>query len=90
MRKNEHLQRGAAQDRRTRDLFSELSDLRMAVEDAYMRFNVTTEPELVDACVYEINAAQSRYNYMIRMIRERDGEAALPKTLPEGADTAWA
>ncbi len=71
------------------ELFDELGSLRAALSAAYMRFDAATEPELVDACVYEINAAQSRYNYQLRLIKESAGEAALRGCEGEG-ETAWA
>ena len=92
MRKIHRFRRAAARDDRMQELMSELSVLHGALEAAYMRFNAATEPELVDACVYEINAAQSRYNYQLRLIKERGGEAAF-KTYPEqeGQEgVAWA
>lgn len=76
MRKVNRLRRDVARDHGMQELFNELSDMRNALKDAYMRFDSTTEPELVDACVYEINAAQSRYNYLLRVIKEGGGEAA--------------
>lgn len=76
MRKIHRYRRDVARDNSLQELFNELGDMRLALEDAYMRFNITTEPELVDACVYEINAAQSRYNYLLRSIKEAGGEAA--------------
>ena len=76
MRKINRLRRDVQRDSAMEDLFGELSDMRTALCDAYERFNVTVEPELVDACVYEINAIQSRYNYLLRLIKEQGGEAA--------------
>ena len=76
MRKINRFRRDVARDEGMQELFNELSDLRTALADAYTRFDTATEPELVDACVYEINAAQSRYNYQLRLIKERGGEAA--------------
>lgn len=76
MRKIRRFHRAVAHDDGMQELFNELSDLRDALADAYTRFDTATEPELVDACVYEINAAQSRYNYQLRLIKERGGEAA--------------
>ena len=78
MRKNHRFRRAAARDDSMQTLLGELSDLRDALAAAYMRFDAAIEPELVDACVYEINAAQSRYNYHLRLIKERGGEAAFP------------
>lgn len=84
-----HRFRPAARDDGMQELLRELSELRGALAAAYMRFDTATEPELVDACVYEINAAQSRYNYQLRLIKERGGEAAY-KAYSEQEGVAWA
>ena len=92
MRKIHRFRRAAARGDSMQELLGELSELRGALEAAYMRFDAAIEPELVDACVYEINAAQSRYNYQLRLIKERGGEAAFraysEQTGEEGV--AWA
>ena len=44
------------------------------------------EPELVDACIFELNALQSRYNYLLRLVKESGGIAA-SKIYSEGAAT---
>ena len=31
-----------------------------------------SDPDLVDACVYEINALQSRYSYYVRQVKQFD------------------
>lgn len=89
MRKVRRYRRDIAREDTMQELFNELGDMRAALEDAYMRFNLTSEPELVDACVYEINAAQSRYNYLLRIIKESGGEAAFKAYLGK-EDVAWA
>ena len=66
----------AAHDPEMQELFTELNDTHFALTQAYARFDRTTEPELVEACVYEINAVQARYNYLLRVIKERSGRAA--------------
>ncbi len=88
MRKIHRFRRDMARDKGMQELFNELSDLRTALADAYTRFDTATEPELVDACVYEINAAQSRYNYQLRLIKERGGEAAF-KAYSGREGAAW-
>lgn len=89
MRGIRRYRRGVAHDDKMQELFDELGDLHAALEDAYMRFDLVCEPELVEACVYEINAAQSRYNYMLRVIKEEGGEAAF-KTYTGKESAAWA
>ena len=44
------------------------------------------EPELVDACIFELNALQSRYNYLLRLVKESGGIAA-SRIYSEGAVT---
>lgn len=57
-------------------LLDELGTARAALRAAYGRFNAAAEPELIDACIYEINAAQARCGYYLRLIREAGGAAA--------------
>lgn len=86
MRKADLLRREVARDASMQDLFSELSDTRFALAQAYVRFDNTTEPELVDACIFELNALQSRYNYLLRLVKESGGIAA-SRIYSEGAVT---
>jgi len=76
MRKIHRFRRNMARDNAMQPLFDELDSMRGALESAYARFDASTEPELIDACVFEINAAQARYNYLLRLIKEAGGEAA--------------
>ena len=87
MRKADLFRREIARDASMQELFSELSDTRFALSQAYARFNAVCEPELVDSCVYEINAELSRYNYLLRQIKARGGTAE-QRTCTEGAG-AW-
>ena len=89
MRRNYHFRRSNMHDSGTQELINELGAMRTALADAYMRFDTTTEPELVDACVYEINAAQSRCNYLLRVIKDAGGSIPYDElTGKEGA--VWA
>ena len=45
---------------------------RAQLNHAYAQFNTYTDPDLVDACVYEINALQSRYSYYVRQVKQFD------------------
>ena len=48
----------------------ELRDTAQALRRAYERFNYACEPELVESCVYEINALQAKYNYLLRVAKQ--------------------
>ena len=45
---------------------------RPQLNHAYAQFNFYSDPDLVDACVYEINALQSRYSYYVRQVKQFD------------------
>jgi hypothetical protein len=52
------------------ELLSDIFEVKNLLAGAYIRFNCAMEPELVEANVYEINALQSRYSYLLRKIKE--------------------
>ena len=54
-------------------LNAELFQTREALDAAYVRFNWADDPELVEACIFAINALQSKYSYLLRCIKRRTG-----------------
>ena len=65
-------------------LKTELYQAQEELQQAYSHLDLVVEPELVDACVYQINAVQARCNYLIRAIKTRLGATA-PASVEEGA-----
>jgi hypothetical protein len=54
-------------------LISELEETQRRLAGANARFNMATQPELIEQCVYEINALKARHAYYIRVLREEEG-----------------
>lgn len=54
-------------------LNAELFQTREALDAAYVRFNWADDPDLVEACIFAINALQSKYSYLLRCIKRRTG-----------------
>jgi len=54
------------------ELLSSLYDAADAMRMARMRFENLTDPDLIDSCIYEINAAQARYSYLFAKAREEN------------------
>ncbi len=52
------------------ELLLELDKVKLKLGQAYGDFNATLEPELIECCIYEINALQARYAYLLRQIKE--------------------
>lgn len=44
-----------------------------ALSRAYDGFNRTADADLIESYVYEINALQSRYAYLLRQVRQLEG-----------------
>ena len=63
--------RGAERDQ----LMQSLAQTRLLINQAYSGFNTASDEDLIESFVFEINALQSRYSYLLRRIKEL--EAAL-------------
>ena len=59
-----------AQEEERRQLMEGMKQTRDQLNYAYAQFNIYSDPDLVDACVYEINALQSRYSYYVRQVKQ--------------------
>ena len=62
-----------AEDER-RQLLEGMAQTRMELNKAYAQFNSHSDPDLIDSCVFTINALRSRYSYFVRRIKLLDGE----------------
>jgi hypothetical protein len=60
-------------DEERRQLMGSLAQTRLLIHQAYTAFNNTGDPDLIESYVYEINALQSRYSYLLRRVKELDG-----------------
>lgn len=57
-----------------RVLMEGLSQTRALIAQAYQGFNDARDPDLIESYVFEINALQSRYTYLLRQVKELEGE----------------
>lgn len=62
----------AQREEERRQLLEGMKQTRDQLNFAYAQFNTYSDPDLVDACVYEINALQSRYSYFVRQVKLLD------------------
>ena len=51
-------------------LLEEYYDTLLQLRQVRAAFQQVTDPELINACVYEMNAMQQRYYYLLQRIRE--------------------
>ncbi len=48
---------------------SELGEVRSSLGEAYSRFENAADPDLLDACIFEISALRARYNRAVRNLK---------------------
>ena len=61
-----------------------LSDLKMtktALDDAYSNFEQVVDPDLVDSYIYEVNAVQKRYHFLLKQVQMLDLQNAIEREL---------
>ena len=65
------LRRGdPAREEERRELMQSLSHTRTLINQAYGGFNSASDSDLIESYVFEINALQARYNYLLRRVKE--------------------
>lgn len=52
---------------------AEMQNIRSELQQAYCVFDAVTDPDILDACIFEISALKSRYNYAVNSIRRLGG-----------------
>ena len=57
-------------------LLLELAKTKIELETAYSNFENVTDPDLIDSSIYEVNAVQQRYKYLLRQIKSDEADAA--------------
>lgn len=68
-----------------RELEESLSQTRLLLAQAYGGFNTATDGELVESYIYEIQALQARYSYLLRQrkaLTPRPPELAVAEPSP--------
>ncbi|MDF2943153.1 MAG: hypothetical protein K0S01_2011 [Herbinix sp.] len=50
-------------------LISEINKTKIAMESAYSNFENVVDPDLIDSCIYELNAIQNRYRFLLKQAK---------------------
>ena len=61
-------------DQEYRRRVAELREIRSKLGRAYSAFDNVTDPNIMDACIFEISALRSRYNYAVMSIKNMNSE----------------
>ena len=61
-----------AKRRELDSLQAEVLGLRTDLDGLYARFDMLTDPTQMDACIYEMNALMSKYDYAVKCLKAFD------------------
>jgi hypothetical protein len=50
-------------------LINEINRTKVALEAAYSNFENVVDPDLIDSCIYELNAIQNRYHFLLKQAK---------------------
>lgn len=53
------------------DLLSEIRSTVRLIRYTYLWFNAECDPDLIDACVYQLESLEARYRYLMRTARDQ-------------------
>ncbi len=53
-------------------LIDEINKTKLALEAAYSNFENVVDPDLIDSCIYEMNAVQNRYKFLLKQAKAAD------------------
>ncbi len=60
------------QELRKAELLEEIELIRQRIDSLYKNLSYIVEPELIDSCIYELNAFQCRYTFLLKLVKEEE------------------
>lgn len=58
------------ESKKKEELMKELQEVQKSLDRAYENFSYVVEPELIDCCIYELNAGQMRYKFLMKQMKD--------------------
>ena len=51
-------------------ILEDLARTKQALDNAYDHFENVVDPDLIDCYIYEVNAVQQKYKYLLKMAKQ--------------------
>ena len=67
-------------DKEDNSILSDIAKTCYALETAYAGFDNATDPDLIDCYIYEVNAIQKRYKYLLQEAAKMKAATETPKS----------
>jgi exonuclease VII small subunit len=63
------------------ELMSEIQTAKRDMDQAFQNFEHAVDPSLIDSCIFDLNAAQMRYKYLMTRAKNLSLSSLEPDTL---------
>lgn len=60
------------EDEKRKELLMELDEAKNAINAIYTNFSYIVEPDMIDCCIYELNALQLRYKILLNQVKNEE------------------
>lgn len=64
-------------------LLEEIHETVKQLQDTHLWFDNESDPDLIDACVYQLVSLEARYRYLMRLARDRQLSAEMQVSAAE-------
>lgn len=68
-------------DKEKEKIITEIRRAQMDVSTAENFFQVVSDPQLIDVAIYELEAKKSRYQYLLKVAKEKGVKKSLKESL---------
>ena len=65
--------RGTLTRLRRQELQTQIENTKHTIDSVRNHFEQEVDPTLIDCCIYELNAAQLRYQFLLRQFKDLEG-----------------
>jgi len=65
----------ARNDYEKRLVLADLARTKQALHNAYDNFQYVVDPDLIDCYIYEVNAVQQKYKYLLKRVKQLQDQA---------------
>lgn len=64
------LKRNSTDEKNYGSLLDDLKRTKSDLEQAYSNFENVIDPDLIDSCIYQVNATQLRYKFLLGRVKQ--------------------
>ena len=60
----------ATKDDSYASLLQDIERTKGDLQNAYSHFDNAIEPDMIDSCIYQVNAIQNRYHFLLQQLKQ--------------------